>query len=96
MPCPEPLLPCSIHGLWPPPLIDPLLLITTVQGHGDSLGGPEEDKHLVLVLGGHVSLHEHVPAVAAWRAQRRRLLRLPGRAGLQRPQGGHLRQLRER
>lgn len=54
----------------------PFLLL--VQGLGDAVGGVEENQRVLLVLGGHVSFHQQQPAVAAWRAQRRRLLRLPG------------------
>lgn len=45
-----------------------------------SMGGPEEDQRVVLGLGGHESLHQQQPALAARRAQRLWLLRLPGGA----------------
>lgn len=66
--------------------------VSAVQDGGDALGGAQEDQRVLLVLGGHVALHQHQPAVAARRAQRRRLLRLPGRAGLQQPEGPVLHQ----
>ena len=72
------------------------LHVFAVQGHGDAVGGTEENQRVVLVLGGHVSLHQHQPAVAARRAQRRRLLRLPGRASVQRTEGSELHQPDER
>lgn len=68
----------------------------TVQGLGDAVGGAQEDQRVLLVLGGHVSVHQHQPAVAPRRAQRRRLLRLPGRGGVQRPEGAELHQPGER
>lgn len=43
-----------------------------------SMGGPEEDQRFVLGLGGRLSLHQHQPALAAWRAERLGLLCLPG------------------
>lgn len=64
----------------------------TVQGLGDTVGGAQEDQRVLLVLGGHVSLHQQQPAVAARRTQRRRLLWLPGRGGAQRPEGSELHQ----
>lgn len=67
-----------------------------VQGDGDSLGGPAQDQRVVLVLGGHVAVHQHVAAVAARRAQRRRILRVPGRARLQWTEGADLHQPRQR
>ena len=70
--------------------------VFAVQSHSDALGGAEEDQRVVLVLGGHVALHQHHPAVAARRAQRRRLLWLPGRAGIQRTEGTNLHQPGER
>lgn len=36
----------------------------TVQGLGDAVGGAQEDQRVLLVLGGHVSVHQHQPAVA--------------------------------
>lgn len=44
------------------------------------MGGPAEDQRVVLGLGGYESLHQQQPALAAGRAQRLRLLRLPGGA----------------
>lgn len=63
-----------------------------VQDGSDALGGAEEDQRVLLVLGGHVPLHQHQPAVAARRAQRRWLLRVPGRADVQQPEGSVLHQ----
>lgn len=54
------------------------------------MGGPKEDQCVLLVLGGHVSFHQQQPAVAAWRAQWRRLLWLPGRGGAQWVKGPEL------
>lgn len=34
-----------------------------------SLGWFEEDQRVILGVGRHVALHEHQPAMAAWRAQ---------------------------
>lgn len=73
-----------------------MVCVFAVQGHSDAVGGAQEDQRVVLVLGGHVALHQHQPAVAARRAERRRLLRLPGRAGVQRTEGANLHQPRER
>lgn len=70
--------------------------VFAVQDRRHALGGPSEDQRVLLVLGGHVALHQHQPAVAARRAQRRRLLRLPGRAGVQQPEGAVLHQPGER
>ena len=56
--------------LFSPPLSTPADVI--------SLGRPEEDQRVVLGLGGHVTLHQHQPAMVARRAQRLGLLRLPG------------------
>lgn len=70
--------------------------MSAVQGHSDALGGAQENQRVVLVLGGHVALHQHQPAVAARRAERRRVLRLPGRAGIQRAEGANLHQPGER
>ena len=67
-----------------------------VQGLFDALGGAQEDQRVVLVLGGHVSLHQHLAAVAARRAQRRRILWISGRAGVQRTEGSDLHQPGER
>lgn len=67
-----------------------------VQGHSDALGGAQEDQRVVLVLGGHVALHQHHSTVAARRAERRRVLRLPGRAGVQRTESTNLHQPGER
>ncbi len=55
-----------------------ILCVFAVQGHSYAVGGAQENQRVVLVLGGHVALHQHHPAVAAGRAERRRLLRLPG------------------
>lgn len=60
------------------------------------VGGTEEDQRVLLVLGGHVALHQHHPAVAAWWAERRGLLRVPGRACTQRAEGPNLHQPGER
>lgn len=43
--------------------------VFAVQGLNDTLGGAQENQRVVLVLGGHVALHQHHPAVAARRAQ---------------------------
>lgn len=43
-----------------------------------SVGRPEEDQCVLLGLGGCVPLHQHQPALVTWRAQRLRLLCLPG------------------
>lgn len=71
-------------------------MFLAVQGHSDALGGAQEDQRVVLVLGGHVALHQHHSAVAARRAERRRVLRLPGRAGVQRTESTNLHQPGER
>lgn len=34
-----------------------------------SLGGFEEDQCVILGVGRHVTLHQHQPAMVAWRAQ---------------------------
>lgn len=34
-----------------------------------SLGWFEEDQRVILGVGRHVTLHQHQPAMAAWRAQ---------------------------
>lgn len=43
-----------------------------------SLGWLEEDQRVLLGLGGHVTLHQHQPAMVTWRAQRLGILCLPG------------------
>lgn len=43
-----------------------------------SLGRPEEDQRVLLGLGGHVTLHQHQSALVTRRAQRLRILCLPG------------------
>lgn len=68
------------------------ILVHAVQGLCDALGGAPENQRVVLVLGGYVTLHQHHPAVAARGAQRRRLLWVPGRAGIQWPEGSNLHQ----
>lgn len=44
------------------------------------MGWTEENQRVVLVLGRHVSLHQHAPPVAPGRTERRWVLRLFGRA----------------
>lgn len=51
-----------------------------------ALGGFEEDQRVLLGLGGHVPLHQHQPALAARRAQRLGVLRLPGAGAGGQPQ----------
>lgn len=73
--------------LFSPPLSTPADVI--------SLGRPEEDQRVVLGLGGHVTLHQHQPAMVARRAQRLGLLRLlgasPGGRSESQPLHGHQR-----
>lgn len=73
-----------------------LCCVFAVQSHSDALGGTQENQRVLLVLGGHVALHEHHPAVAARRAERRRVLWLPGRASIQRTESTNLHQPSER
>lgn len=65
-------------------------LVFTVQGHCDAVGRAQENQRVLLVLGGHVAVHQHHPAMAAGWAKRRRVLRLPGRAGSHRTESSNL------
>lgn len=56
------------------------LSLSTPSAAAVSVGGLEEDQRVVLGLGGHESLHQQQPALAARRTQRLWLLRLPGGA----------------
>lgn len=65
-------------------------LVFTVQGHCDAVGRTQENQRVLLVLGGHVAVHQHHPAMAAGWAKRRWVLRLPGRAGSHRTESSNL------
>lgn len=51
-----------------------------------SLGGFEEDQCVILGVGRHVTIHQHQPAMAAWRAQWLGVLCLPGESASGWPQ----------
>ena len=55
-----------------------------------AVGRPAQDQRVVLGVGEHGALHQHLAAVAGRRAQRLWLLRLPGAERQHGPQGQRL------